>query len=115
MSPFVPDRTWNPEEETPEQIRQAIEAGDSIVVFGTKFGTHLDWLKMELAESKKLHKKLIALLDPVDPEISLNGTDLKSASIKVDPRQLSKTIKEAANYLESMKLNKNKKNYLSGS
>jgi len=109
MSPFVPDRMWNPKEETPERIRQAINECDSVVVFGTKYGTHIDWLKKELDESKKFNKKFIALLDP---EISLDGAELESARIKIDPRQLSKTIKEAANYLESMKLKKNQEELL---
>lgn len=109
MSPFVPDRSWNPEEETPERIRQAIQECDSVVLFGTKYGTHLDWLKREWDEIKKSNKKLIAILDS---EISFNGTDLDSASIKINPRQLSKTIGDAANFLESMKLKKNQEELL---
>lgn len=109
MSPFVPDRIWNPEAKTPETIRQAIQECDSVVLFGTKYGAHLDWLKREWGEIKKYNKKVIALLDP---EISLNGTELEINRVKIDPKQLSKTIKDAANYLESMKLKKNQEELL---
>lgn len=109
MSPFIPDRMWNPEEETPERIRQAINECDSVVLFGTKDGTHINWLKKEVDESKKHNKKIIALLDP---EISLDGAAFEITRVKIDTRQLSKTIKEAASHLQSMNLKKNQEELL---
>lgn len=104
ISPVIPDRMWQPQQGVPERIVQQIKDCDDMVVFATQFGQHWDWVVKEV-EVKGSARLFISdghfsYTGPADSKVDINRLDLTS------------TIRQAAQRLESMSLAKEQKDAL---
>ena len=102
LHPYVPDRRWDPLNSIPERIRRAIKDADCVVVMGTRYGMHNEWLNRELEETLRQNKKPLLV---ADPEIQIEP-HFEQYKISIDRSNFPKTIQEAARLIESIKLKK---------
>ncbi len=101
LEPFVPDRQWNPVEDVPKRILDQLYRADSLVLFATSFGQHLEWVNRELQHYPQ-NRPVVAL---VESGITLQGIPSENI-VFFDRNELGEAIYQLTNYLQKLRLDK---------
>lgn len=104
LSPFIPDRDWDPRADLPSLIRSAIDKCHAMVVIGTNFSRHPDWVIRESTEAGS--KPILFVLDP---QWNVSGAVNR---VNIDRSDLTATIRDTTQRLADMKLEKDLTNAL---
>lgn len=101
MEVFVPDRLWSPHQPLPARISPHLKNAQSMVVFATSLGSHMDWVNQELSEGGR-SKQTLAV---IDRGVLVSGFP-EEGLVYIDRGNITATVSEVASKLASLKLKK---------